>query len=300
MIKIKSDLHTFMMSPKSEINAYCESGDIVVFETLDCFSNKLLPEGTLFGIDNPQISNPATGPLYINGAQPGDTLKIEVVDIQVGEVGIFVSGPVDKNYGQFIDDFRVHRIRVENDEIVLSPDMKVAVAPMIGVIGVATVEGIPTALPGIHGGNLDCKDISKGATIYLPVLVEGGLLSIGDLHAIMGAGETGMCGLEIEGVVTTRISLEKKKTITSPRIETQDYIEIIGLGETLESACDHATQEMLKCLIHELNMDKHEAAKIIALCGDLIICQVVNEVKTVAMRVSKKVLTESHLKGGPA
>lgn len=292
MIKIQKDTHLFKMSPLSDNVTKCESGDVVVFETLDCFSNTLLLESAVFGVDNPKSSNPATGPLYINGASSGDTLKIDILDITVGDIGIFISGAVNKIFDSHLSELKVNRIHVEDDIVNLSAKHRVKSKPMIGVIGVAAIEAISTSLPGIHGGNLDCNDICKGSTVYLPILVDGGLLSIGDLHALMGDGEIGECGLEIEGTVTVRVTVIKNTSISSPRIETEDMLGIIGLGHTLEDACEHASQEMLKHMINVLNMDSHEASKILCLCGNLKICQIVNQVKTVMMKIQKNFLEQ--------
>jgi len=98
MIKIGSNIHTFKMSPYSENKSICESGDIVTFETLDCFCNCFLTESAVFGVDNPKYSNPATGPLYIKNARCGDTLKIEIMDIQLGNTGVLVTGPVNRYF----------------------------------------------------------------------------------------------------------------------------------------------------------------------------------------------------------
>lgn len=290
MKKIKSSIHTFKMSPHSENLTICESGDIVIFETLDCFCNCLIPESAVFGVDNPKFSNPATGPLYIKDAKCGDTLKIDILDIKLGEIGVFISGPVNNFFDDHLIEFKVNRMKVENEIVNLSSKLRTKSKPMIGVIGVAVNEEISTALPGVHGGNLDCNDITKGSTVYLPIFVDGGLLVIGDLHALMGDGEIGECGLEIEGTVTVKVTLIKDKRISSPRIETDDFLAIIGLGSTLEEACEHASKEMLIFLIEELKMDKHEASKILCLCGDLKICQIVNQIKTVTLKLPKTIL----------
>lgn len=290
MKKINTNIHTFKMSPHNENITLCESGDIVIFETLDCFSNSLLPESAVFGIDNPKYSNPATGPLHIKDARCGDTLKIEILDIKLGETGVFISGPVNKIFDDQVKTFKVNQINVVNEIVNLSSKLKVKSKPMIGIIGVATNEEISTSLPGVHGGNLDCNDISKGSTVYLPVFVDGGLLVIGDLHGLMGDGEIGECGLEIEGTVTVKVTLIKGNSISSPRIETDDFIAIVGLGNTLEEACEHASKEMLKYLIEEVKIDKDESSKILCLCGDLKICQIGNEIKTVVMKLPKMII----------
>ncbi len=291
MIKIDKANHIFKMSISNAPAQFCHSGDIVKFETMDCFSNVFIAEGTEFGVDNPKNCNPATGPLYIYDCQIGDTLKIEILDIEVGEVGIFVTGPVNALFESYFEKFTINRIKVQNGVVELSNNVDVPARPMIGVIGVATEGALSTGLPGIHGGNLDCNDICKGSTLYLPVFTEGGLMAIGDLHALMGDGEIGECGLEIGGMVTIRVTVLNGKRIAAPILETEDFIEIIGLGSTLEEASQNASRDMLDYLIHELNMSKNDAAIRLCLCGNLKICQHVNSVKTVAMKIDKSMIT---------
>ena len=287
MIKIDKNTHVFSMSPHPVNYTMSQSGDTVIFETKDCFCNNFIPENTKMGVHNPENSNPATGPLYIAGAKKGDVLKIDIIDIELGDVGIFISGPVNKIFERHVKGYHINRIRVKNGVVSVSETLKVQSKPMIGVIGVATEDALSTVLPGAHGGNLDCNDITIGSTVYLPVFVDGGLLCIGDLHALMGDGEIGECGLEIEGKVTVRVSVVKKMKMSTPRVETNDFIEIIGLGKTLEKASEQASGEMLKYMIHELKIEAHEASKRLCLCGNIKICQQVNQIKTVAMKVPK-------------
>ena len=286
-MRISKEKHVFKMSPDNMPAAKCNSGDVVVFETMDCFCDALIPENTIFGEAYLKNTNPATGPLYINNAKVGDTLKIDIIDIQVGDVGIYVSGPANKIFEVFFSDFQVDRIKVEDGFVHLSKDLIVKSKPMIGVIGLADDGGTATMLPGVHGGNMDCNDICKGTSLYLPVLVEGGLLAIGDLHALMGDGEIGECGLEIHGTVTVKVTVIKDKKVAAPIVESNDFIELIGLGNTIEEATHHASQEMFRYLVDELKIESRDAARILCLCSDLKICQQANKIKTVAMRVPK-------------
>lgn len=290
MIIIDKSNHIFSMNKDNLPAQFCKSGDIVTFETLDCFCNNFISSSTVFGRDNPKEINPATGPLYIEGCEVGDTLKIEILDIELGDVGIVITGPVNKIFNQYLKRFNINRLKVEDGSIHISDDLKVSVSPMIGVIGVAPAEKIPTALLGNHGGNLDCNDIAKGTILYLPAFVEGGLLAIGDLHAIMGDGEIGECGLEIEGRVTVKVSVIKQMIITGPMLESDDFVEMIECGETLEEASVKASQRMLKYMIEVLKINKEEAALLLNLCGNIKICQQVNVIKSVAMKMPKNCL----------
>lgn len=293
MIIIKSENVVYKMSDKSEPVAYCESGDTVEFQTLDCFNNELLPKGAEYGVDNKSLGNPATGPLYIKGAKPGDTLKIEIIDILVGALGVNVIGPFSRGLKHKLTKYETKRIPVENGIAKFNDKLSMTIDPMIGVIGVAPAgEEISTIIPGVHGGNMDCRQIKKGAVLYLPVFAEGALLAIGDLHALMGDGEIGGCGLEIEGTVVVRVSILSDKKSTAPAVYVDGKWVAIASCKTLDEASEKATEMMLEFLINEVGMNDYDAGVLLSLCGNLVVCQKVNPNKTVRMELPISVLTD--------
>ena len=165
----------FITNVLSKDNAACASiqaGETVVFETYDCFTNQFLPEEATFENVVRKPGNPATGPLYIEGAMPGDMLKIEILDIELGPVGIVMLGP---NSGSERSEFPkkvLKRGPVKDGKAYYDGKVEIPVEPMIGVIGVAPAgEGVSTITPMDHGGNMDCTQIKKGAVLYLPVFV---------------------------------------------------------------------------------------------------------------------------------
>jgi len=288
MRTIKNDHIIFKMKKENKPALTCRSGDMVTFHTLDCFSNKLIPEESRLGVDNPRVSNPCTGPLFIKGALPGDTLKIEILDIEVGETGVTIVGPSDGHIENGLEDHEVIRVKVDNGYAEVTPTLSLPIEPMIGILGVAPKEGyIPTALPGTHGGNMDCTQIKKGAIVYLPVFVEGALLSIGDLHALMGDGEVGECGLEIEGKVVVKVSVLSQVSEVGPVVYVDDKWITIASADTLQKASEDATNMMIE-LLHRSGHSKMDTALILNLAANLKICQIVNRYKTARMELSKK------------
>ncbi|GKU32348.1 acetamidase/formamidase family protein [Clostridium folliculivorans] len=291
MLTIKSENVVYKMSDKSEPVAYCESGDMVEFQTLDCFNNELLPEEAKYGEDNKSLGNPATGPLYINGAMPGDTLKVEIIDILVGALGVNVIGPFSEGLKHKLTKYETRRIAVEDDIAKFNDSLSMPIDPMIGVIGVApSGEEISTIIPGVHGGNMDCRQIKKGAVLYLPVFAEGALLAIGDLHALMGDGEIGGCGLEIEGTVIVRVSVLSDKKSIAPSVHVDGKWITIASCKTLDEAAEEATEMMLRFLVNEAGMNSYDAGVLLSLCGNLVVCQMVNPNKTVRMELPLSVL----------
>ncbi|GFP75613.1 acetamidase/formamidase family protein [Clostridium fungisolvens] len=293
MITIESENVVYKMSDKNDPVAYCQSGDVVEFQTLDCFNNELLSKEAKYGVDNKSLGNPATGPLYINGAMPGDTLKVEIIDILVGALGVNVIGPFSGGLKHKLTKYETKRIPVENGIAKFNDCLSMPIDPMIGVIGVAPAgEEISTIIPGTHGGNMDCRQIRKGAVLYLPVLAEGALLAIGDLHALMGDGEIGGCGLEIEGTVVVRVSVLSDKKSVAPSVYVDGKWITIASCKTLDEAADEATEMMLEFLIKETGMNAYDAGILLSLCGNLVVCQKVNPNKTVRMELPISVLAD--------
>ncbi|MBQ4552210.1 MAG: acetamidase/formamidase family protein, partial [Clostridia bacterium] len=179
---------------------------------------------------------------------------------------------------------------IENGCAKFNDKLSFALQPMIGVIGTAPVgEGIPTGTPGAHGGNMDCTRISTGTTLYLPVNVDGALLAMGDMHAVMGDGEVGVCGVEIAGAITVRVSVLKDCALPTPFLLTPDLAIAISSAKTADQAADDATLAMHSFLTGELGMDGHDAGMLLSIAGNLRVCQVVDPEKTFRMELPRSV-----------
>jgi amidase len=282
---------TYTLSKNNSPVAFCDTEDIVKFKTYDCFTNKLLSDQAVFGIDNPKQSNPLTGPLFVNGALPGDTIAVDIIDIKVGKMGIAGSGKTMPCFFEKLGEYKIKRVPVENGYAKLNEIISIPIEPMIGTIGVAPADiSVPSGMPGIYGGNMDCKKIKIGSTVYLPVFNPGALLSIGDLHALMGDGEVSECGLEIEGEVTTQIRLIKNTNRNSPAIYSDDFWITIASAKTVEDAINEATKRMFSILTKDLHTDAYEAGIMLSLCGNLSICATNDIFNIVRMEFPYKIL----------
>lgn len=292
MIRIGKEHVIHAHSPLDTPAAAADPGTVVEFETYDCFQGQMLPEGATYATYDRSLANPATGPLYINGAEPGDTLKITIQKVEVGPMGILdvggsrsgaLSGCLSRNY--------LKRLPVHDGYIWYTDQIRIPVRPMIGVIGTAPAEEpVSTRTPMNHGGNMDCTRIAEGSILYLPVFVKGGLLALGDLHAIMGEGEVGNCGVEISGNVTLRADLQKQTRRPWPLLETPDHWISIAYGDTLDIASEKAVRQMFCYLRQEYGLPEDDAGMLMEMSGDLITCQIVNPYKTARFEVSKKIL----------
>lgn len=272
----------YEMSKSNKAVISIEPGEIISVKTRDCFNNKLVKAGTT--IEDADLFNPATGPIEIKGANIGDTLKIEIQKIEFDKIGINV---VEDNFG-FIKEcasgMYIKRAEVFENNIKFNDKLYMNLHPMIGVIGVAAKNNpISTETPDIHGGNMDCTLITEKATLYLPVFTEGALLALGDLHACMGDGEVGGCGLEISGTVTLKVNLLKNTNIEYPIVIDDQNISVIASKRTIDEAAKTAAKYMNDFLFERTDLERNEIIALQSLAANLVICQTVNPNKTVRM-----------------
>ena len=291
MLTIKRDTVVYAMSPANAPAARAQSGDTVVFETMDCFSGQITcAEDRLGGLDWSRI-NPATGPLYVDGAEVGDTLKVEILRIDLAPHATTVEMPDSGVTGLEAKEENVKILPVTDGKVIFNDAITLEECAMIGVIGTAPAEGaIATGTPDLHGGNMDCKRIGAGTTLYLPVNVPGALLAMGDLHAVMGDGEVCVCGAEIAGEVTVRVSVVKSQPLPLPFLVTKEHGMAIYSAEGLDAAAQGATLRMRSFLIEQAKMLPHEAGMLLSLAGDLRICQAVDPNKTCRMELPLSLL----------
>ena len=243
----------------------------ITLETRDCYGDQLRCGTGSTEIEWDHV-NPTTGPVFVEGAQPGDTLKVTIDAIDVADFGVACNEdeirllPVKDGYADFLGKFQI------------------PLNKMIGVIGVAPAEGvINNATPGRHGANMDEKLIGEGAVVYLPVSVEGALFAVGDVHAIMGDGEVGGTGLEIPADVTVTLEVIKNWQPAWPLVETDEVFALIVSKETLDEAIDEAVLQMhgfLKKWMADAELSDEELYILMSLVGQVGVSQIVDPLKT--------------------
>ncbi len=276
---------------------YCKSGETVVFETRDCYDNTITSSERPLG-DREGLSNPVTGALYVEGAEVGDILKVEIEDIKLRSWGVMRSSTTA---GVFHEKYKKREaiiFQVKDNKIYFDDKLILDADPMIGVIGTAPIEeeGIPTTTPGKHGGNMDCKKIVKGSTIYLPVNVKGGLLSMGDIHALMGDGEVFICGLEIAGEITVKVSVLKNIKLPTPFLYSRGKVMSIQSAEDLDKAGDMAAKEMFEFVKEATKQNDVRTGMLMSLLSDMAVCQVVDPFLTVRVEFPLEVLEKYRYK----
>ena len=288
---IKRETAVYAMDKENAPVARVKSGETLVFETADCFGGQIQkPTDRMGALDWSRI-NPATGPVFVEGAAPGDTLKVEILNIDLAAQAATVEAPGEGVTGLAAKEETTKILPIEGGCAVFNDRLSLPICPMIGVIGTAPAgEAVATGTPSFHGGNMDCKRIGAGATLYLPVNVEGALLAMGDLHAVMGDGEVCVCGAEIAGEVTVRVSVVKGQPLPLPFLADEKHAMAIYSAEGLGAAAEGATLRMREFLIGYAGMAAHEAGMLLSLAGDLRICQAVDPNKTCRMEVAMDVL----------
>ncbi len=291
MVKIGREWVSGILTKDAEPAAVCVSGDTVIFETRDCYDDGVGCEERPLGDKEHPIENPATGPLFVSGAMPGDVLKVEILDIQLRSWGVMRSST---SAGVFYRDFDKRTARIfelEHGKVRFDDRLTLELEPMIGVIGTAPArDGITTDTPDSHGGNMDCRKIGKDSVLYLPVNVEGALLSMGDLHALMGDGEVMICGLETGGEVTVRVSVLKECVLPTPFLFCQGDVMTIQSAKTLDEAGDLAARMMKDFVKQAAGLDDLGAAMLMSLKSNMAVCQVVAPLKTVRVEFPLEVL----------
>lgn len=259
------------------------SGAVVETHTEEASDGQLDPGSTAEDVENLDFDpiHPLTGPVYVEGAEPGDVLKVTLHEVELGEEGWTAVVP---GFGFLSDEFNepfLKTFQFEDDQATatFSNDIEIPLEPFPGVLGVApdTNAMLSTIPPRANGGNLDDPFIVEGTTVYLPVQVEGALFSVGDAHAAQGLGE--VCGTAIEA--PTRIVyevevLKDRPEIQEPQYETDDYYAVTGFGETIDEAAEKATRYMIDHLEASRGMDRTEAYTLASLAGDLHIAEVVD------------------------
>ncbi|MDO4394333.1 MAG: acetamidase/formamidase family protein [Bacillota bacterium] len=290
MLIISCNHVTGSLAPDNKPVAYCESGETIKFETRDCYDDRLMADGTLLDPQN-TLSNPATGPLYVGGAHPGDILKVEIQEIALKSTGIMQALPGAGAFGEMLPREHVQEFTIADEGISFGESLKLPLRPMIGVIGTAPEESsISTHIPGNHGGNMDCTRVTQGSALYLPVNVPGALLSMGDLHAVMGDGEVLICGMETGGTVTVKVTVLNDVSLPVPCLVSDDIFCTIQSATDLDHASCDASKVMLRFIQERTGMDTASCGMLLSLAGNLIICQIVNPQKTVRMELSTEIL----------
>ena len=277
------------------------SGDLVRTLTADAFGNGR--EGDLVA----KPGNPLTGPFFVEDAEPGDELVVLIETIVPNrDHGYTMSGVAPHIVdGDFVSELPTRskvRWSVDsssgtatlNDELAEPTALTVALAPMLGCIGVAPPAGqaISTATSGRYGGNMDYRAVTAGVSISFPVFTPGALFFVGDGHAAQGDGEIVGTGIEISMDVSFRVELRKNGELRWPRMKTDTHIIALGNARPVDQALQHATTELIRWLCTDYGYDTRGASHLLGQVLEYDIGNVFDPAYTVAAKIAK-----NHLPG---
>jgi amidase len=274
MLRLTRDQIVYSFDKAHPPAATIDPGTQVCFETWDARTGTITSDRDLLAQPHPQGPNPATGPVLVRGAEPGDALAVEIQDITLASRGYTGIRPNQGVLGHLIRDYRTKVMDIVDGMVVFNDRVRFPVRPMLGVIGTAPAgPGVGNLHPGPHGGNMDHNDVRVGARVCLPVFVPGALLALGDVHATMGDGEISISALEICGEVTVRVDLVKDARLARPRIEFPDCWITTGDGPLATDAIRVACEEMAGLLQQRLGLSVEEAYMLVGIRGDVRVSQ---------------------------
>ena len=267
---------------------HVNSGDTIIFETMMHSHNQVVPGATIEQIKKLRTDFPGrgphtlTGPVYIEGAEPGDVLKISINRIVPRAYATNFNVP--GMFGEFPDKFADGQVKyfyldLERKVAEFAPGIEIPLAPFPGTLGVARAEPgqYSSVPPGPYAGNIDVRDLTEGASLYVPVFVKGALLWTGDSHAAQGNGEINLTALETAyKEMSVTVDVIKTMKLNWPRIETKDAWITLGIDRDLSKALDLLKAQTTKLLTEQRNVGADAANKLMMDAWDCRVSQVVD------------------------
>ena len=303
-IKNSPGTFSYVIGPYAEPIATVKPGETFMVETLDAFENKIdSPDADITKLITLPYVNPLTGPIYVEGAEKGDTLSLAINSIEttrdygvsalIPEFGGLCGTVFTRTLNPPLPA-RVMLHPIKDGEITFSEDLDIPpypYEPFYGTIGTAPeVEAISSLAPGFHGGNMDAADVCPGNTIQLPVSVPGALLFVGDGHAAQGDGE--VCGVATE--IPTRgsftVDLIKGKAISTPRVISEDYIMSIGSARPMEDAARIAFFDLVMWLESDYGIERLTAYQLCSQVARVRLANMVDILYSVVAKFPKRYL----------
>jgi amidase len=300
--------YSYVFNPYREPIARVKPNERVTIHTDDAFESRITNKEDLpsRALATAKFLNPQTGPIYVEGAEPGDTLAVHIESIEptrdfaVSVLIPYFGGLTSTNFTRTLQEPLPERVWIwdlvdrGNNLVNEELGVKLPWEPFLGTLAVAPdLEAITALAPGPFGGNMDVPDVKPGNTVYLPVWNSGALVYTGDCHARQGQGE--LCGvaMEITSKVTLVFEVIKDKPIEWPRIESDESIMVVGSARPMEDAARIANTELILWLEHEYGYDRWDAYQLLTQAGGLYVGNMVDTTYSLVASVDKKHLGRS-------
>lgn len=297
MRRLGSEYFVYKMTAENKPAMTVKAGETILIETQDGFGGAIKRDEDPFPVIDLERVNQTTGPIYVENAQPGDTLVVDVKRITLPRQGVTTIFP---GFGALQDEFNKEWKKVcpiRAGKVIFPEGIRLPVRPVIGTIGVAPAQGaVGNLYPGPHGGNMDINDITAGTRVYFPVFVPGALFSLGDGKAVMGDGEANGVGIETAMKVTVRFDVIKGKKRARSMLETATHRMTIASAKTLEDASKIALKDMLNLLTEETALSREEAYALLGAIADIKIANIVDPEITVRVAIPKYVFRQAKRK----
>ncbi len=289
MKQLSRDQHIYVLDPDAAPAITIDSGEELMVETWDAFEGVRDPAA----IDARYLRGPATGPIYVNGAEPGDALRLDFISIVPKEGAAHMVMPgrgfLEEEFTQAYPTV----ITFEDGQALLPSGLRLPLKPSMGLVATTPTYIQNTASDsGPYGGDIDMKELVEGSSLYLPVFVPGGLLALGDCHALVGDGAVAGTGAECSADTHLRVTVEKGMGISSPRALTPDYFVVLSYGDELGPAMKQAVRDMVDFLVKEKGMAPYDAYTLLSLAGDVRVSRTFRPISPVKMMLSRHALEQ--------
>ena len=289
MKRIGREHHIYVLDPGNDPAITVDSGEELMVETWDAFEGVRDPDV----LQARSLKGPATGPIYVDGAEPGDALRVDFISITAKEGAAHMVLPDRGFLEEEYTDAYPTVMSLEDGNLVMPTGVRLPINPSMGVVATTPTYPQQTASDsGPYGGDIDMKELVAGSTIYLPVFVTGGMLALGDCHAIVGDGAVAGTGAECSSDARIRVTVEKGMGITSPRALTPDHFIVLSHGEELGPAMKQAVRDMVDFLVEAKGMSAYDAYTLLSLAGDIRVSRTFRPISPVKMMLSRVALDQ--------
>ncbi len=289
MKRLSRDHILYYLDPATPPAITVESGEELVVETWDAFEGIRDPEV----LEAKSLKGPAIGPIYVNGATPGDALRVDFISVTPKEGPAHMVMP---GRGFLEEDFTEAYptvMEIQGGDLVLPNGIRLPMMPSMGLVATTPTYVQSTASDsGPYGGDIDMKELVEGSSLFLPVFVEGGLLALGDCHAVVGDGAVAGTGAECSSDTHIRVSVEKGMGIAFPRAITPDYFVVLSHSDDLGTAMKQAVRYMVDFLVDEKGMTPYDAYTLCSLAGDVRVSRTFRPISPVKMMLSRQALDQ--------
>lgn len=278
----------YNFSPRNKPILEISAGEHLTIETREASNGQLRPNH--FDLIDKNRLLPLTGPIALKDAKPGDVISVSIISVKCANKGFaWIRPGLGIQPVKIEEPYYVKEINV-NDGIQLSESLRIPLKPMVGILGVCPLYDTPSRIPGLYGGNLDCSDVSPGNRLWLPVIVPGANLSIGDVHAAMGDGEVSGTGVEIDAEVTISVDIHRGIDLLVPVITTKEKTIFLASSRNVELASVLALKNSVATLAEKNKLSEKDAYIVASISGNVRVCQLVNGDVTVGFELPSEVL----------